>query len=255
VALTSSAGVVVTEYRYEPFGQTTATGASSPNAFQFTGRENDGTGLFYYRFRFYSPYLQRFVTEDPTGFLGESNSYVYVGNNPLASIDPLGLHEVGVKSEEYQRICNFVRSSYNPAASVAKRMQIDVKTEFMLALTGHESYWGLSPAAQKRGNFAGMSAEKKDGGRELLKLGGFKPSIERLLTDRGRQLTSPSPVQTIDEFLGRLNSDRNWLYNAEGKGGKGDKQWRDKIKDKYNHILDALTDPRCQPPGYSGGGC
>ena len=51
VASADPAGAIQTEYTYEPFGKTTASGISSTNPFQFTGRENDGTGLYYYRAR------------------------------------------------------------------------------------------------------------------------------------------------------------------------------------------------------------
>ena len=47
--------VLQTEYTYEPFGATTATGTASTNPFQYTGRENDATGLYNYRARYYSP--------------------------------------------------------------------------------------------------------------------------------------------------------------------------------------------------------
>ena len=50
IALTDGSGAVQTDYTYEPFGRTTATGISSSNPFQFTGRENDGTGLYYWIF-------------------------------------------------------------------------------------------------------------------------------------------------------------------------------------------------------------
>lgn len=56
-----------------------------------TGRENDGTGLYYYRTRYYSPALARFISEDLAGFLGGANLYAYVGNNPCSFVDPLGL--------------------------------------------------------------------------------------------------------------------------------------------------------------------
>src|SRR4029450_1195653 len=63
-------GVLQTEYAYEPFGATTATGTASPNPFQYTGRENDATGLYNYRARYYSPTLRRFISEDPLDFGG-----------------------------------------------------------------------------------------------------------------------------------------------------------------------------------------
>ena len=65
VALADSSGIVQTEYTYEPFGTTTTTGVSSTNPFHYTGRENDGTGLYYYRARYYHPFLQRFISEGP----------------------------------------------------------------------------------------------------------------------------------------------------------------------------------------------
>lgn len=89
--MTDPAGTVTTEYTYEPFGNTTVTGASNANPFQYTGREADGTGLYYYRARYYHPTLQRFIAEDPIGFLGGLNAYAYVINNPLNRVDRRGL--------------------------------------------------------------------------------------------------------------------------------------------------------------------
>jgi RHS repeat-associated protein len=92
IALTDDAGVVVTEYTYEPFGTTSVTGASSGNPFQYTGREHDGpTGLYYYRTRYYSPILHRFISEDRLEINPwETNLYAYVGNDPVSFIDPYG---------------------------------------------------------------------------------------------------------------------------------------------------------------------
>jgi RHS repeat-associated protein len=98
VALTSGTGAVQTEYSYEPFGTAAAGGASSGNELRYTGREDDGTGLYYYRARYYHPGLQRFIAEDPIGFAGgDVNLYAYVFNNPANFTDPLGLD--GVKDD------------------------------------------------------------------------------------------------------------------------------------------------------------
>ena len=91
LALTDDAGVVQTSYTYEPFGATTVTGQSNANPFQYTGRENDGTGLYYYRARYYSPTRQRFIAQDPIGFSGGINLYAYVFNSVPNSRDPFGL--------------------------------------------------------------------------------------------------------------------------------------------------------------------
>lgn len=91
-ALTDSTGALKTSYAYEPYGATIASGESSNSSTQYAGRENDGTGLYYNRARYYHPGFSRFVSEDPVGFAGGFNAYSYVGGNPLSFIDSSGLH-------------------------------------------------------------------------------------------------------------------------------------------------------------------
>lgn len=91
MALADDSGIPVTTYLYDAFGNTTATGETSDNPFQYTGREKDGTGLLYYRFRYYSPEMQRFISEDPIRLRGGINYYSYVQNNAINMIDPYGL--------------------------------------------------------------------------------------------------------------------------------------------------------------------
>src|SRR5437867_6790028 len=91
-ALADNAGVIQSQYNYEPFGQTTISGAVNTNSVQYTGRENDATDLYYYRARYYHPMLQRFIGEDPLRFgSGDANLYAYAGNSPAVFRDPFGL--------------------------------------------------------------------------------------------------------------------------------------------------------------------
>ena len=92
VALTNSAGAIVEQYSYDPYGNTTASASGFDNPYQYTGRENDGDGLYYYRARYYAPAMGRFISDDPIGFAGGSNNfYAYTGDDPIDLRDSTGL--------------------------------------------------------------------------------------------------------------------------------------------------------------------
>ena len=90
IALADSAGTLQTQYSYDPFGNVSIGGAASANPYQFTGRENDGTGSYFYRARYYSPTFQRFVAQDPIAFRGGMNLYAYVEDDPIGFFDAFG---------------------------------------------------------------------------------------------------------------------------------------------------------------------
>ena len=93
IALVNSAGVIATQYTYTPFGQSSVSGTPTANPFQFAGMEYDSTGLYHTWARYYSPGLQRFLSEDPLGIGGgDTNVFAYVHNDPVNMIDPLGLN-------------------------------------------------------------------------------------------------------------------------------------------------------------------
>ncbi len=89
-AQTRADASVVNFYAYSPYGESSSTAPDEGNAIQYTARENDGTGLYYYRARYYDPVLKRFISEDPAGMEAGTNVYSYVGGMPTMFIDPTG---------------------------------------------------------------------------------------------------------------------------------------------------------------------
>jgi RHS repeat-associated protein len=77
-------------YAYSAYGETVALGPDGGNPLQYTGRENDGTGLYYYRARYYDPLLKQWLSEDPIGIAGGLNLRQYVNGNPVSLNDPTG---------------------------------------------------------------------------------------------------------------------------------------------------------------------
>ncbi|MEV6982689.1 RHS repeat-associated core domain-containing protein [Sphaerisporangium sp. NPDC051017] len=90
LGLGAADGTLKAEYAYDPYGGATVTGDPGGNRFTYTGREDDGTGLMYYRARYYSPTLGRFISEDPIGVQGGTNLYGYASGDPVNLTDPSG---------------------------------------------------------------------------------------------------------------------------------------------------------------------
>ena len=65
------------------------------NPYMYTARRYDiETGLYYYRARYYNPYIGRFLQKDPAG--QGMNMYAYCGNNSLNCVDPMGLYFITI---------------------------------------------------------------------------------------------------------------------------------------------------------------
>ncbi len=90
VLLSNSANAVSSSYRYGPYGEDLSD-ALTGNPFRYTGRRLDAeTGLYYYRARYYSPALGRFLQTDPIGSADDLDLYAYVKDDPLNRTDPTG---------------------------------------------------------------------------------------------------------------------------------------------------------------------
>ena len=92
-SLSSGAGALSETYTFDSFGSQAASNGSVTNPFQYTGRELDlGTGLYYYRARYYDSHIGRFLSEDPIRAISRGvNFYGYVQNDVSNLIDPSGL--------------------------------------------------------------------------------------------------------------------------------------------------------------------
>ena len=87
----SDGTTVASRVSYDPWGQTTESGAGALTDFGFTGHYLDRpSGLNFPLYRGYSPSLGRWLSRDPIGLRGGFNLYGYVLNDPVDLIDPEG---------------------------------------------------------------------------------------------------------------------------------------------------------------------
>ncbi|MDQ5933429.1 MAG: hypothetical protein QG574_727 [Cyanobacteriota bacterium erpe_2018_sw_21hr_WHONDRS-SW48-000092_B_bin.40] len=90
IAVSNNSGAVANKNKFSPFGEITTLGGTTIG---FTGQRYDSElGLYYFKHRYYSPKLGRFLQPDPIGYTGRDfNLYTYVDNSPQKYTDPMGL--------------------------------------------------------------------------------------------------------------------------------------------------------------------
>lgn len=88
VASTDSTGAILNRYKYGPFGETPTLPGSTHG---YTGQRFDSeSGLYWYKSRFYSPSIGRFLQPDGVGYSAGLNLYSYVRNAPTNQTDSFG---------------------------------------------------------------------------------------------------------------------------------------------------------------------
>ena len=88
---------------YYPFGETAwlrpRTGGDHKTV-RYSGKERDATGLYYYGFRYYMPWLQRWLNPDPSGGVDGLNLYQMVRNSPINRQDENGTNSYDVLNQQ-----------------------------------------------------------------------------------------------------------------------------------------------------------
>lgn len=123
-AATKPNGGTQEAFVYWAFGETQSTTGTQISRLKYTGREDDATGLYQYRARYYDPNIGRFISEDPKQFTAGINFYAYVGNNPINYNDPDGFHAFPVHHSV----------TYEAARNLG--YDVDSAKDFMLAVGG-----------------------------------------------------------------------------------------------------------------------
>jgi len=91
VAYFGITGSEVARYSYDVFGNDLSTNAESNPIFQYRFSTKPFTKChYYYGYRFYAPFLERWINRDPIGENGGYNLYMTCQNRPICKVDLLG---------------------------------------------------------------------------------------------------------------------------------------------------------------------
>ncbi len=74
---------------------------------RYSGKERDASGLYYYGYRYYAPWLQRWMSPDPAGNVDGLNRYLMVKNNPVAFFDRDGLVRTPIEERNHKSKLSF----------------------------------------------------------------------------------------------------------------------------------------------------
>ncbi|PCJ51298.1 MAG: hypothetical protein COA79_26615, partial [Planctomycetota bacterium] len=168
IALSDASGNIVERYEYTPFGERTITDNSYSVIsvsvygvkYGFTGRRHDSeTGVMYFRARYYSGLLGRFLSRDPLGFvdgMGLHNGYFGVngldpsGNEIYLVLDPskkkdkdrtltIGKKTYSTKKDGYKVIFNAMIKEWNDKLDDFKKILKNSKDDVKITLNGKKN--------------------------------------------------------------------------------------------------------------------
>jgi RHS repeat-associated protein len=110
---------IISQESYYPYGGTCwwagrSQVEASYKTLRYSGKERDASGLYYYGFRYYAPWLQRWLNADPLGVQDGLNLFAMVHGNPIGHVDFQGL--ITVREGTGAALATFARDGLSALA-------------------------------------------------------------------------------------------------------------------------------------------
>lgn len=150
---------LLTEEGYTPFGRTAWWTAknntqASAKTVRYAGKERDVTELYYYGFRYYAPWLCRWLSPDPAGDVDGLNLFRMLRNSPLCFVDLDGHESVIPQIAHYiwlgGTLPDYARSNILSFQAINPQWQVNVWSDNPARLRNNLIDQGLSATALNR---------------------------------------------------------------------------------------------------------
>jgi insecticidal toxin complex protein TccC len=111
-------GGLISQESYYPFGGTSWWAARSAveakyKTVRYSGKERDASGLYYYGFRYYAPWLYRWISPDPAGDVDGLDLYRFSRNCPVVLVD-----QWGSSPFRFDEVLKELNQSHDPVQAV-----------------------------------------------------------------------------------------------------------------------------------------
>jgi insecticidal toxin complex protein TccC len=181
---------VLSREGYYPFGGTAWEEHSEQNGayktHRYSGKERDATGLYYYDYRYFAPWLSRWINPDPAGAVDGLNLYGFVGNSPVGHVDGDGRMRERVSDLRADGRDLRTREELEADAVQLMRLYVAVEAESVIASVTSsamienysvDSQASVSSIGSEAGlmSFAGLVGNESPTGIDEIALGGDLP--------------------------------------------------------------------------------
>ena len=178
--------LIISYEEYSPYGNTTYQAMRSKTEttkrYRYTGKERDEeSGLYYHGARYYAPWIGRWISTDPAGFVDGTNLFTYAKLNPTCNTDESGF----ATKQQFQHIIATALEKASAGNKTAMGTAAEAVLEGMLQKAGYTILKG--PATNSGQHFADIVA--------------YDPDTKELLFFDNKYIAKKKTVSKADAFV------------------------------------------------------
>lgn len=188
-----AAGGLVNREEFTPYGET-SFGSFAKKRYRFTGKERDEeSGLSYHSARYYSTYLDRWLSPDAAGTVDGPNLYEYTRSNPMRFSDVTGHNAESTLDRAIRTVVTRINSLFASAQKANAPPDEEIWARFSDWRAEHLFLEGLKGIHDYQYNTTGIA----------LKVERY-PVTEKGIEGHGDWVFDPTKNQ---KFIGKLGSE------------------------------------------------